>query len=102
MERLERLHLACAWSANTPQTCRGGAEEICRAGSKRTAPEETGSMSDERTTIVETTPAYSGALLGAIAVAVLAALGGLVWSYALSNRIARQETALSEANQESA
>jgi hypothetical protein len=59
-------------------------------------------MSDERTTVVETAPAYSGALLGAIAVAVLAALGGLVWSYTLNNRIARQETALSEANQQSA
>jgi septal ring factor EnvC (AmiA/AmiB activator) len=59
-------------------------------------------MSDDRTTIVETTPAYSGALLGAIAVAVLAALGGLVWSYTLSSRIARQEMALSEANQQSA
>jgi hypothetical protein len=59
-------------------------------------------MSDERTTIVETSPAYSGALLGAIAVAVLAALGGLIWSYTLSSRIARQETALSEANQQSA
>lgn len=59
-------------------------------------------MSDDRTTIVETTPAYSGALLGAIAVAVLAALGGLVWSYTLNNRVARQETALSEANQQSA
>ena len=59
-------------------------------------------MSDERTTVVETTPSYSGALLGAIAVAVLAALGGLAWSYALSNRITRQETALSEANQQNA
>jgi len=59
-------------------------------------------MSDERTTIVETTPSYSGALLGAIAVAVLAALGGLVWNYALSNRMTRQETALSEANQQNA
>lgn len=59
-------------------------------------------MSDERTTVVETAPAFSGALLGAIAVAVLAALGGLVWSYTLSSRIARQETALSEANQQSA
>lgn len=59
-------------------------------------------MSDERTTVIESTPAYSGALLGAIAIAVLAALGGLVWSYVLSNRIARQETALSEANQQNA
>src|SRR5246127_5425309 len=59
-----------------------------------------GSMSDERTTVVETTPSYSGALLGAIALAVLAALGGLASSYALSNRITRQEAALSEANQQ--
>src|ERR1700733_7558558 len=59
-------------------------------------------MDDDKTTIVETTPAYSGALLGAIALAVLAALGGLLWSYSLSNRITRQETALSEANQQSA
>ena len=51
---------------------------------------------------IESTPAYSGALLGAIAVAVLAAIGGLVWSYTLSGRIAHQETALSEANQQSA
>jgi hypothetical protein len=62
---------------------------------------EKGSMSDDRT-VIESTPSYSGALLGAIAVAVLAAVGGLVWSYALSNRIARQETALAEANQQSA
>lgn len=59
-------------------------------------------MSDENTTVVETTPAHSGALLGAIALAVLAALGGLAWSYALSNRITRQETALAEANQQNA
>ncbi|MGA7242430.1 MAG: hypothetical protein WBX19_04565 [Terracidiphilus sp.] len=59
-------------------------------------------MSDDRTTIVETTPSYSGALLGAIAIAVLAALGGLIWSYTLSSRIARQEAALSEANQQNA
>jgi len=59
-------------------------------------------MSDDRTTIVETAPAHSGALLGAIAIAVLAALGGLVWSYTLSSRITRQEAALSEANQQNA
>lgn len=47
-------------------------------------------------------PSYSGALLGAIAIAVLAAIGGLVWSYVLSNRITRQETALAEANQQNA
>ena len=59
-------------------------------------------MSDDKTTIVESTPAYSGALLAAIAIAVLAALGGLIWTYTLSGRISHQETALSEANQQNA
>jgi DNA anti-recombination protein RmuC len=59
-------------------------------------------MSNEETTVVETTPAHSGALLGAIALAVLASIGGLVWSYTLSNRIAHQEAALAEANQQNA
>jgi chromosome segregation ATPase len=48
------------------------------------------------------TPTYSGALLGAIALAVLAAIGGLIWSYTLSGRVAHQETALAEANQQNA
>ena len=59
-------------------------------------------MSDDKTTIIESTPAYSGALLAAIAIAVLAALGGLIWTYTLSGRISHQETALSEANQQNA
>jgi len=59
-------------------------------------------MSNESTTVIESTPAYSGALLGAIAIALLSAVGGLAWSYALSNRIAHQETALAEANQQNA
>lgn len=59
-------------------------------------------MSDEKTTVIESTPAYSGALLGAIAIAVLAAIGGLIWSYTLSGRIAHQETALADANQQNA
>ena len=59
-------------------------------------------MSDERTTVIESTPAHSGALLAAIAIAVLAALGGLIWTYTISGRIAHQETALAEANQQNA
>jgi hypothetical protein len=59
-------------------------------------------MSDDRTTVVESTPAYSGALLAAIAIAVFAALGGLIWTYTLSGRIAHQETALADANQQNA
>ena len=52
--------------------------------------------------VVESAPSYSGALLGAIAIAVLAAIGGLIWTYTLSSRIAHQETALVEANQQNA
>jgi hypothetical protein len=51
-------------------------------------------MSEE----VETVPrTYSGALLGAIAVALLAAIGGLIWTYTLSSRVASQKTKLDEA-----
>ena len=45
---------------------------------------------------------FSGAFLAAVAVAVLAALGALVWSYVLTGRISRQETALANANQQNA
>ena len=45
---------------------------------------------------------YSGALLALIGVAVVAAIAGLVWSFVLNGRIARQETALTNANQQSA
>jgi len=37
---------------------------------------------------------YSGALIAAVAVALLAALGGLIWSYMLSSRLGVQEAAL--------
>lgn len=45
---------------------------------------------------------YSGAFLAAVAVAVLAAVAGLIWSFVLSGRISRQETALAESNQQNA
>ena len=48
--------------------------------------------------IDETPRTYSGALLGALAVALLLAIGGLIWSYTLSGRVTRQEAALSDAN----
>jgi hypothetical protein len=51
---------------------------------------------------VEPPRTYSGAFLAAIAIAVLAALAGLVWSYFLSARISRQETALAESNEQNA
>lgn len=53
-------------------------------------------------TEVDSTPAYSGALLAVIALALLAGIGGLIWNYILGGRIAHQETALAEANQQNA
>jgi chromosome segregation ATPase len=58
-------------------------------------------MSDNQN-VIESTPSFSGALLAAIAIAVLASIGGLIWTYTLSGRIAHQETALAEANQQNA
>src|SRR5579863_5458507 len=43
---------------------------------------------------------YSGALLGVIGVALVSALGGLVWAYTLSNRVSHQENELTAANQQ--
>ena len=42
---------------------------------------------------------YSGALLAAIAVALLCAVGSLFWAYSLSGRISAQQTELAEAKQ---
>ncbi len=51
-------------------------------------------MRDE---VVETTPrTYSGALLAAIAVAMLLGIGGILWSYTLSNKLAAQQVALAD------
>jgi hypothetical protein len=53
---------------------------------------------------VDATPSrsFSGALIGIIAAALLIAVGGLVWTYVLSSRLTRQETALNAANEQSA
>jgi chromosome segregation ATPase len=46
---------------------------------------------------VEGTPrTYSGALLAAIAVAILLGLGGIIWSYTLSGRVSAQQQALAD------
>jgi len=48
--------------------------------------------------VVHETPRnYSGALLAAIAVAVLLGLGGIIWSYALNSKLADQQQALANA-----
>jgi F0F1-type ATP synthase membrane subunit b/b' len=48
----------------------------------------------------DTPRTYSGALLAAIAVALLAGVAGLIWNYTLSGRIATQQTELTEATQQ--
>jgi F0F1-type ATP synthase membrane subunit b/b' len=45
---------------------------------------------------------YSGALLAAIAVALLSAIGGLVWCMTLNSKIAAQQAELTEAQQQNA
>lgn len=52
--------------------------------------------------IDETPRTYSGALLAVIALSLLSAIGGLIWTYSLTGRMARSEAALTEANQENA
>jgi uncharacterized membrane-anchored protein YhcB (DUF1043 family) len=51
-------------------------------------------MSDE--TVVEQR-SFSGAFLGLVVGALLLALGGLIWSYTLSNRLTKTETQLVQA-----
>ena len=50
---------------------------------------------------VDDTPrSYSGALLAVIAVALVGALGGLIWSYTLSGKLNTQQTELADAKQQ--
>jgi hypothetical protein len=50
---------------------------------------------------IEDTPrTYSGALLGVLAVALVAALGGLIWCYVLNGRLAAQQSELADAKQQ--
>jgi DNA anti-recombination protein RmuC len=48
--------------------------------------------------IDDTPRTYSGALLAVLALSLLCALGGLIWTYTLSGRIAHEEAALADAN----
>src|SRR5271157_2736261 len=80
-----------------------GPEVVC------TGPPKSGSLygpreRDERqkhmSQVDDTPRTYSGALLAVLAVALLAAVGGLIWSYTLSSRLTKQEAALADANQQ--
>ncbi|MGD0480706.1 MAG: hypothetical protein ABSA42_11090 [Terracidiphilus sp.] len=52
--------------------------------------------------IDETPRTYSGALLAAIAIALLAAVGGLVWCMTLNSKVTAQQAELTEAQQQNA
>lgn len=56
-------------------------------------------MSEGTETVVEQR-SFSGAFLGLLAAALLLALGGLIWSYTLSNRLTKTETQLVQAQQQ--
>ena len=54
-------------------------------------------MSDE----LDNAPrSYSGAFLAVVAIALIGAVGGLIWTYTLSSRLAHQETALNDTTQQ--
>jgi hypothetical protein len=72
-------------------------------GSQAEAPPDKVHQGEERkkmSEIDDTPRTYSGALLAAIALALLCAVGGLIWTYTLSGRIAHEEAALADANQQ--
>jgi hypothetical protein len=50
--------------------------------------------------IDDTPRTYSGALLGVLAVALFAAIGGLIWNYTISGKITNQQAALADLQQE--
>ena len=50
--------------------------------------------------IDETPRTYSGALLAAIAIALVGAVAGLIWSYTLSSRLSSQQVELTDAKQQ--
>lgn len=55
----------------------------------------------ERMSEIEDAPrTYSGALLAAIAIALLAAIGGLVWCFTLGSRLSTAQTELAEVKQQ--
>jgi DNA anti-recombination protein RmuC len=72
-------------------------------GSQAEAPQDKVHQGEERqkmSQIDDTPRTYSGALLAAIALALLCAVGGLIWTYTLTGRIAHEEAALADANQQ--
>jgi len=61
-----------------------------------------GETSHQMSSIDDSPRTYSGAILAVLAIALLCAIGGLIWTYSLSGRLAHEEAALTEANQQNA
>src|SRR5271154_726201 len=69
-------------------------------GSHNQGQDEENGMSDEDQVVEQRT--VGGALLGVVAAALLAALGGLVWSYGLQNHLSEAEKKIAAADQKNA
>jgi uncharacterized phage infection (PIP) family protein YhgE len=71
------------------------------AGSTAAREKRGNQMSEEVNQAVDNVPrTYSGALLAAIAVALLFGLGGLIWCFVLGGRLSTQQTELADAKQQ--
>jgi len=85
-----------------------GSDESVRqqdAGLQQSAGTQTspqGETSHQMSSIDDSPRTYSGAILAVLAIALLCAIGGLIWTYSLSGRLAHEEAALTEANQQNA
>ncbi len=81
----------------------GSSESVQDQGSQAEVPQDKVPRGEERqkmSEIDDTPRTYSGALLAAIGLALLCAVGGLIWTYTLTGRIAHEEAALADANQQ--
>ena len=77
-----------------------GSDESVESQQGQTSPQ--GERKHKMSEIEEAPRTFSGAILVAIALSLLTAIGGLIWTYTLSGRLTHEEAALGEANQQNA
>jgi hypothetical protein len=77
------------------QTGAMGCDTVSQSEERNQMTEEIDQETEER--YQETPRTYSGALLAAIAVAILLGLGGMIWCYTLSGQVAAQQRAQADA-----
>jgi hypothetical protein len=73
-------------------------EQKREVGRPKVSQRKKGNHTKDEIVVVEETPrTHSGPLLAVIAVAMLLAIAGVIWSYALSNKVAAQQQAIAKA-----